>query len=180
MRLPIAAAESLRLWELVELCEEERRAEIEEACRLVYVAVSRAEERLILSGIFRSSDLEAPEEPKPAHSALKLLLPALRGRGWAGGEGAVELERAPAIGGGPSPAAAAAACGANPGAERGAGGRASPPHALARAEPPTARRDRDPAPLLERLEPAPPRPATSPTRPSPPTPAAATASTSSG
>ncbi len=102
MRLPIAAAESLRLWELVELCEEERRAEIEEACRLVYVAVSRAEDRLILSGAFRSSDLEAPEEPKPAHSALKLLLPALVGRGWAGREGSVELERAPAIGGGPS------------------------------------------------------------------------------
>ena len=102
MRLPIAAAESLRLWELVELCDEERRAEVEEACRLVYVAVSRAAERLILSGIFRSSDLEAPEEPKSAHSALKLLLPALSGRGWDGGEGLVELERAPAIGGGTS------------------------------------------------------------------------------
>ncbi len=103
MRLPIAAASSIRLWELVELCEDERRAEIEEACRLVYVAVSRAEDRLILSGIFRSSDLEAPEEPRPAHSALKLLLPALRTRGWAGGEGPVELERAVAIGGGLSP-----------------------------------------------------------------------------
>ncbi len=102
MRLPIAAAESLRLWELVELCQEERRAEIEEACRLVYVAVSRAQDRLVLSGTFRSSDLEAPEETKPASSALKLLLPALGGRGWAGGEGSVELERAPAIGGGPS------------------------------------------------------------------------------
>ena len=102
MRLPIAAAESLRLWELVELCEEERRADIEEACRLVYVAVSRAEDRLILSGIFKSSDLEAPEDPKPAHSALKLLLPALRARGWAGGDGLVELDRAVAIEGGPA------------------------------------------------------------------------------
>ena len=46
---------------------------------LVYVAVSRAQDRLILSGAFRASDLEAPEEPKPGHSALKLLLPALGG-----------------------------------------------------------------------------------------------------
>ena len=75
MRLPIAAGESLRLWNLVELCEEERRADIEEACRLVYVAVSRAEERLILSGTFKPSDLEATEVPRPSHSALKLLLP---------------------------------------------------------------------------------------------------------
>jgi ATP-dependent exoDNAse (exonuclease V) beta subunit len=102
MRLPIAAAESLRLWELVELCEEERRADVEEACRLVYVAVSRAEDRLILSGVFKSSDLEAPEEPKPNHSALKLLAPALRERGWAGADGVVELERAVAVAGGPA------------------------------------------------------------------------------
>ena len=31
MRLPIAAGDSLRLWELVELCEEEQRAEVEES-----------------------------------------------------------------------------------------------------------------------------------------------------
>ena len=102
MRLPIAAAGSLRLWELVELCGDERRADIEEACRLVHVALSRAQDRLILSGIFRSSDLEAPEEPRPGHSALKLLLPALRERGWGGGDESVDLDRAPAIGGAPS------------------------------------------------------------------------------
>ena len=102
MRLPIAAAESLRLWELVGLCENERRADIEEACRLVHVALSRAQDRLILSGIFRSADLEPPEEPRPGHSALKLLLPALCERGWGGGDESVELERAPAIGGGPA------------------------------------------------------------------------------
>ena len=77
MRLPIAAGGVAALWELVELCEDERRADVEEACRLVYVAASRAQDRLILSGIFRSTDLEAPEEPRPSHSALKLLLPAL-------------------------------------------------------------------------------------------------------
>jgi ATP-dependent helicase/nuclease subunit A len=97
MRLPIAAAESLRLWNLVELCEEERRADVEEACRLFYVAVSRAQDRLILSGISRSPDLEAAEELKPSHSALKLLLPALRDRGWTGGDGDVVLGRAIAI-----------------------------------------------------------------------------------
>jgi RecB family exonuclease len=102
MRLPLAAAESLRLWDLVELGEEERRAEVEEACRLAYVAVSRAEDRLILSGLFRSSDLEPPEDPRAARSALNLLLPALCGRGWDGGEGSIDLEHAPAIGGGPS------------------------------------------------------------------------------
>jgi ATP-dependent helicase/nuclease subunit A len=102
MRLPVAAAESLRLWELVELCEEDGAAEAQEACRLVYVAATRAQERLILSGIYRSSDLDAPEELKPSHTALKLLLPALRSRGWSPDQGEVELERAPTIGGGPA------------------------------------------------------------------------------
>jgi ATP-dependent helicase/nuclease subunit A len=102
MRLPIAAAESLRLWELVDLCEEDTAAEVQEACRLVYVAATRAQERLILSGIYRSTDLDAPEELKPSHTALKLLLPALRSRGWSPHEREVELERAPAIGGGPA------------------------------------------------------------------------------
>jgi ATP-dependent exoDNAse (exonuclease V) beta subunit len=99
MRLPIAAAESLRLWELVELCEEERATEIEEACRLVYVGVSRAEDRLILSGIFRPSDLEASGPVKASHSALKLLLPALGERGWSGGNGEAELHPPAPIGG---------------------------------------------------------------------------------
>jgi ATP-dependent exoDNAse (exonuclease V) beta subunit len=106
MRLPIAAAGSLRLWELVELCEEEQAAEIEEACRLVYVAVSRAEKRLILSGFFRSADLEPSGPLRASHSALKLLLPALRERGWSGGNGEVELDSPTPIG--------AAAAGARP------------------------------------------------------------------
>ncbi len=99
MRLPAPAGESLRLWDLVELCEADRDAEIEEACRLVYVAATRAQERLILSGTYRPGDLEAAEEPKPGRSALKLLLPALHARGWPGGDGEVALPRAPAVDG---------------------------------------------------------------------------------
>jgi ATP-dependent helicase/nuclease subunit A len=152
MRLPIAAAGSIRLWELVELCEDERRAEIEEACRLVYVAVSRAEDRLILSGIFKSSDLEAPEEPKPTHSALKLLLPALHRRGWAGGEGPVELERPVAIGGdlSPGPAPRLAVRIQAPSAERAVELRRRMPWAAATVD---GVPDRAQAHLLERLEP---------------------------
>jgi len=154
MRLPIAAAESIRLWELVELCEDERRADIEEACRLVYVAVSRAEDRLILSGIFRSSDLEAPEEPKATHSALKLLLPALRKRGWAAGEGSVELERAMAVGGVPSrgPEPRLEVRTQAPSAEQAAELRRRMPWATSTAD---GTPDRDQAHLLEGLEPAP-------------------------
>ena len=54
MRLPVAAGESLRLWELVELCREEEDAEVAEALRLVYVAASRAK----LPGIPRGNGLE--------------------------------------------------------------------------------------------------------------------------
>jgi ATP-dependent helicase/nuclease subunit A len=153
MRLPIAAAESIRLWELVELCGDERRADIEEACRLVYVAVSRAQDRLILSGIFKSSDLEDAEVPKPGHSALKLLLPALRRQGWAGGDGAVELERAVAIGGGPSrgPEPRLAVRTQAPSAERAAELRRRMPWAAPTAD---SAPDRDQAHLLEGLEPA--------------------------
>jgi len=154
MRLPIAAAESIRLWELVELCEDERRADIEEACRLVYVAVSRAEDRLILSGIFRSSDLEAPDESKPTHSALKLLLPALRKRGWAAGEESVELLRAMATGGAPSrgPEPRLEVRNQAPSAERAAELRRRMPWAASTAD---GAPDRAQTHLLKGLEPAP-------------------------
>jgi ATP-dependent helicase/nuclease subunit A len=153
MRLPIAAAASIRLWDLVELCEDERRADIEEACRLVYVAVSRAEDRLILSGIFRASDLDAPEQPKATHSALKLLLPALAQRGWGGGEEPVELERAPAIGGGlaAGPAPRLGVRIQAPSVERATELRRRIPWPAPSAD---GVADRAQAPLLERLEPA--------------------------
>jgi ATP-dependent helicase/nuclease subunit A len=100
MRLPVAGGESMRLWELVELCEEEEREEIEESLRLVYVAATRAQDRLILSGVFRSSALEGTDELRAWDTALHLLLPALADRGWSGDDAEVELPRAPAIGGG--------------------------------------------------------------------------------
>ncbi len=52
-------------------------AEAEESGRLVYVAASRAERRLILSGVYDDSDLEASEKPRRSRTALGCLLPAL-------------------------------------------------------------------------------------------------------
>jgi ATP-dependent helicase/nuclease subunit A len=100
MRVPVAAGEPLRLWELVELCEEEAAAEVEEALRLVYVAATRAQERLILSGTHALPAGEPPESPGGWDTALHLLLPALGSRGWDGEDGDVGLPRPPAVGGG--------------------------------------------------------------------------------
>ncbi|MQA73631.1 MAG: AAA family ATPase [Solirubrobacterales bacterium] len=91
MRLAFPSASSLGLWELVELDAEESFDEAEEGCRLVYVAASRAEDRLILSGIHRPADLEPADEPRPSDTPLRRLLPALVARGWAGGDAAVTL-----------------------------------------------------------------------------------------
>ncbi len=96
MRLPIAAGDSMRLWELVELCEEEQRAEVEESLRLVYVAASRARERLILSGVARRSKLEQDVEASSSATAVEMLLGALLARGWSGDDAEVALEPAPA------------------------------------------------------------------------------------
>ena len=102
MRIPVPAGELLRLWSYVELCAEGREADAQESLRLVYVGVTRARERLMLSGTYREADQEAAQELRPSHSAMKLLLPALRERGWDGGDGEVEISPAPAIGGGPA------------------------------------------------------------------------------
>jgi ATP-dependent exoDNAse (exonuclease V) beta subunit len=99
MRVPVAAGDSLRLWELVALGDEESAAEVEEALRLVYVAASRAQERLILSGTCRLPADEAPQELKRQCTALQLLVPGLRAGGWSGEDGEVDLPAAPAIGG---------------------------------------------------------------------------------
>jgi ATP-dependent exoDNAse (exonuclease V) beta subunit len=85
MRLSFPSAESFGLWELVSLNEEESEAEAEEGCRLVYVAASRAQNRLILSGVYKPADLDRAEEAKPNDTPLCRLLPALVERGWAGG-----------------------------------------------------------------------------------------------
>jgi ATP-dependent helicase/nuclease subunit A len=100
MRLPIAAGESLPLWELAELGEEERQAELEESLRLLYVAASRARERLILSGIARCSSLGGTVEASPSTAVIDLILGALSARGWSIEESEAELPPAPAIGGG--------------------------------------------------------------------------------
>jgi ATP-dependent exoDNAse (exonuclease V) beta subunit len=100
MRLPVAAAESLRLWQLVELTEVESAAEVEEALRLTYVAATRAQERLIISGTCGLPAAEPPQSLRRSHSVLQVLLPALRRLGWTGDDGEVELPRAPAVGGG--------------------------------------------------------------------------------
>src|SRR5204862_4050813 len=76
MRLQRTASESLRLWELCELEDAERAAEAEEGLRLTYVAATRAQDRLILSGSFRERELE-PADPKPGDTPLARVLPAL-------------------------------------------------------------------------------------------------------
>jgi ATP-dependent exoDNAse (exonuclease V) beta subunit len=90
MRLAFASESSVPLWELVELNTLENEAEAEEGCRLVYVAASRAEDRLILSGVYSESQLE-PSEQKAGDTPLRRLLPALCERGWDGATAIVDL-----------------------------------------------------------------------------------------
>ena len=85
-------AKSFGLWELTDLNEAESVAEAEEGCRLTYVAASRAEDRLILSGAYKPSDARA----RRAGEAERLAAapPAARargGRGWDGGAQIVTL-----------------------------------------------------------------------------------------
>ncbi len=91
LRLAFPTAASLGVWELTELDAEEKQAEAEESCRLVYVAATRARERLLLSGVFKPGHLEPAEERKTNDTVLRRVLPALVARGWAGGDGSVEL-----------------------------------------------------------------------------------------
>ncbi|MFL5891599.1 MAG: UvrD-helicase domain-containing protein [Solirubrobacterales bacterium] len=100
MRLPVAAGDSLRLWRLVELCDAESEAEVEEALRLTYVAATRAQERLILSGSCNLPADDSPESLRRSHSVLQVLLPALREHGWTGEDGELEIPHAPRVGGG--------------------------------------------------------------------------------
>jgi ATP-dependent exoDNAse (exonuclease V) beta subunit len=96
MRLAFASDRSLGLWELAELNSLEGEAESEEGGRLVYVAASRAEDRLILSGVYSEKHLEAAE-PRPGDTPLQRLLPALGELGWDGDEGTVTLPGPAAI-----------------------------------------------------------------------------------
>ncbi len=98
LRLAFPTAKSFGVWELTELDAEEKEAEAEESCRLVYVAATRARERLILSGTFKPGDLEPPDEPKTNDTALRRVLPALvaaAGRAAPGRSSLPLPERAP-------------------------------------------------------------------------------------
>ncbi len=86
MRLAFPTADSVGLWEFHELTDSEKRKDSDEGARLVYVAATRARRRLLLSGIYRESDLEAADERKPTDSPIRRLLPALVSRGWTGGD----------------------------------------------------------------------------------------------
>jgi ATP-dependent helicase/nuclease subunit A len=86
LRLAFETEKSFGVWELSELNAEELEAEAEESCRLAYVAMTRAEDRLILSGQYSDKDLVA-NDPKPADSALKRLLPLFAEAGWEGEDG---------------------------------------------------------------------------------------------
>ena len=77
LRLARAAAVSIDTEGYKSLGEAAGDAEAEESGRLVYVAASRAERRLILSGVYDDSDLEASEKPRRSRTALGCLLPAL-------------------------------------------------------------------------------------------------------
>jgi ATP-dependent exoDNAse (exonuclease V) beta subunit len=94
MRLVFPSSDSFGLWELGQLNREESESEAEEGCRLVYVAATRAEDRLILSGAYDHRCL-SDGELKPSDSPLRRLLPALVERGWTGGDGEVELHAPP-------------------------------------------------------------------------------------
>ena len=90
MRLAFPSAESFGLWELSPLNREEAESEAEEGCRLVYVAATRAEDRLILSGTFKEAHLGEPGG-SASESALQRLLPDLVERGWEGGNAVIKL-----------------------------------------------------------------------------------------
>ena len=100
MRLAFPSADSFGVWDLTDLNAGESEAEAEEGCRLVYVAASRAEDRLILSGAFKPRDLEPPPEPKPGNSPIRRLLPALAERGFEGEDCEITLPGVTTVDGG--------------------------------------------------------------------------------
>ena len=85
LRLAFPTSKSFGVWELSELDSEEKEAEAEESCRLVYVAMTRAEDRLLLSGTYKPKDLSG-SDPKPNDTALSRFLPKLCEAGWSEGE----------------------------------------------------------------------------------------------
>jgi ATP-dependent exoDNAse (exonuclease V) beta subunit len=90
MRLASPHRKSQNLWDLDDLLREEAAEESEEGARLIYVAATRAQNRLVLSGVFRPEDAEPLVEARSSDTPLRRLLPALASRGWTGGTGRVE------------------------------------------------------------------------------------------
>jgi ATP-dependent exoDNAse (exonuclease V) beta subunit len=129
LRLAFPTAKSTGVWELTELDQEEKEAEAEESCRLVYVAATRAREHLILSGVFKPEHLEPADEHKTNDTALRRILPGLLARGWDGSPGPVELPAPePAVAGiEKAPPAELRVSVSEPGAERAAQLRATFP-----------------------------------------------------
>ena len=154
------------------------RAESEEGCRLVYVAASRAEDRLILSGILPAERRSSPPSRRSrATRRCAACCPRSRRRGWDGGAQIVTLPGArPIESADRLPEAALEIRISEPGPERAAElvRRFDPP-----PEPEPLAGVVAPPPLVEARA-APFRSATSPTRRSPSMSGAATASTSSG
>ncbi len=99
MRLAFPATEPIGLWELHELGDEESLEASEEGARLVHVAATRAEDRLIVSGAYRDAHLEPCEEHGATDTPLRRFLPVLCKAGWDGGDGRVELPPPPAAAG---------------------------------------------------------------------------------
>ncbi len=77
LRLARAGAGTLTVDGYTSIADEGAIAESQETGRLVYVAASRARERLLLSGIFKEKDADGEQrEPAASHSTIKRLLPA--------------------------------------------------------------------------------------------------------
>jgi len=77
LRLARAGAGSIDTEGYGRLSEDAADSEAEESGRLVYVAASRAERRLILSGVFAEKELKSSAKPRRQRSALGCLLPEL-------------------------------------------------------------------------------------------------------
>jgi ATP-dependent helicase/nuclease subunit A len=77
VRLSLPGRDTVTLGELKELADEQAERDAAEELRLGYVAATRAEERLILSGAFKDADLVAREDPPARLPVIARLLPAL-------------------------------------------------------------------------------------------------------
>jgi len=145
MRLAFPAGDPVGLWELHELGHEKNLEASEEGARLVYVAATRAKDRLLLSGSYAESHLDPCDEPAAGDTPLRRLLPALCARGWERGDATVELPAPPPADGGAPPPPARLVVSTNP---------AGPERAAALCRPQAAERPREdlprqPPPLLE-------------------------------